>query len=144
MLSQLKNGWDDNRYYRWLQACDKQLRRGKCRPLETDRDAWLTAENVSVHIVCVAETMVTQGIAQWKPDFDPAEPYSEMLVITHPQAVVSWDEICSATAARQAIAQCHVLYLRTQLFIMSIVTSIIMPPLSDTMRWRLRSIQSPL
>ena len=90
--ARLKNGYDDHQYNRWVDDNDEDLRRGKCRPLETDRLKWGTSENILTHQLCVAETLVLNGAAVWNPDFDHTKPEDEMIKVTHPQLVISFDE----------------------------------------------------
>ena len=90
--ARLKNGFDDNQYNRLVNDNDEDLRRGKCRPLETDRLKWGTSENILTHQLCVAETLVLNGAAVWNPDFDHTKPEDEMIKVTHPQLVISFDE----------------------------------------------------
>ncbi len=45
-----------------------------------------------MHQICVAETLVLNGAAVWNAEFDPAKPLDEMIYITHPDLVASFDE----------------------------------------------------
>ena len=65
---------------------------GSNRDLEASRDTWTTSKNALQHYKVLADQLVACGAATWNHDFDYTEPYSEMIHITHPDLIMSFDE----------------------------------------------------
>ena len=91
-LAKFKNGLDYAWFHRWLGRHSDQLSQANARPLEICRETWCTAENMGMHFVQVAELLVRNGAAQWNDDFDFRVRHSQMVNVTHPQLVCSFDE----------------------------------------------------
>ena len=79
----------------WLKSFLKRNKEhvgtGVNRNLEASREAWTTPENVSQHYIVLAEQLVACGAAVWNEAFDGTRG-SEMIFITHPDLILSFDE----------------------------------------------------
>jgi len=92
MLAEVNRGW----YYRFLGRNASLIGTANQRPLEVDRARWSTAKNVGEWYKMVAEILVGLNLAHWNADFDPCAPIgvraSEMIIITKPDRLISFDE----------------------------------------------------
>ena len=70
-------GMTNKVYYKFLDNYDMNTEQTK--PLEKDRDLWLTSKNAEAQYRVWAELAVKNGMAEWNPDFDPSKPYDEMI-----------------------------------------------------------------
>eukprot|EP00873_Tetraselmis_striata_P041961 jgi/Tetstr1/462225/TSEL_000624.t1 len=52
----------------------------------------LTIDNLETYYNVAADIMLNAGVAVRNPDYDPTVPRSEMLIITHPERIFSFDE----------------------------------------------------
>jgi hypothetical protein len=91
-LAKFKNGLDYLWFQRWLARHSDQLAQANARPLEICREEWCTSENMGMHFVQVAELLVRNGAAEWNDHFDFTVPNSQMIHVTHPELVCSFDE----------------------------------------------------
>jgi hypothetical protein len=66
LAARLKHGWDDACYYRWLNANNKQLAVGKCRPLEIDRAKWDQPQHYMVNMVDSAATFASPAAVDFE------------------------------------------------------------------------------
>ena len=85
-LPELSGGW----YNGFLRRQD--LLTGASRPLEITRDLWSTSENVKQYYEVLEKVLLDEGIAERNPAFDPLVPFSEKLLILHPERLMSYDE----------------------------------------------------
>ena len=90
--ARFKNGVGRRWYKKWLKQNSEVLTKAKARPLELVRAKWNTAKNLGLYYVNIAELVVQNGIGVWNPDFDPEVAYSPMVLITHPELFISYDE----------------------------------------------------
>lgn len=65
---------------------------GTERPLEITRAEWCTPENLEQYFKNAANVFVKAGVATRYPDFNPDQEGSEMVLITHPERIASFDE----------------------------------------------------
>jgi hypothetical protein len=65
---------------------------GPLRPMELTIAEWFTTENLERYFDVAKDVRVTAGVAIVNPDFDPDEPHSEPIFITHPERISSYDE----------------------------------------------------
>ena len=65
---------------------------GNQSPIETTRAAWLTPANLEGYYDVAAEMLVDAGIAHRVEGFDRAQAYAVMLIIDHPERMLSYDE----------------------------------------------------
>lgn len=82
----------DDWYYGYLDRYD--MSSDDTKPLESDRDLWLTSKNAEKQYAVWAGIAVRNGMAELNPDFDPDKPYDEM-IIWYPSALprlLSMDE----------------------------------------------------
>ncbi len=79
-------GW----YQNWLRR--QNMHTGAERPLELTRQEWLSPDNLEKYFKVAAEIMVTAGVAEPNPDYDPTKPYDEVIFITRPWLIASFDE----------------------------------------------------
>jgi hypothetical protein len=52
----------------------------------------MTEENWETYYNIAADVLVKEGVAELNLNYDSAKPYSEMLTITHPERIFSFDE----------------------------------------------------
>ena len=62
------------------------------RPLDQTRDKWYTEENLELYFVVAKYLPVDAGVAIINPNFDSNIPYSQEILITHPERICSYDE----------------------------------------------------
>jgi hypothetical protein len=79
-------GW----YKGWLKQIEFST--GVLRPLGQTRREWFTPENLATYFEVVRVVMLDVGVDVRKPDYDPEIPYSEEILITHPERIRSYDE----------------------------------------------------
>jgi len=82
----------DQWYYAWLDRFDMST--DDTKPLESDRDLWLTSKNAEKQYAVWAGIAIRNGMAERNPNFDPDKPYDEM-IIWYPSALaklISMDE----------------------------------------------------
>ena len=89
-LPELTKGW----YSGFLRRQD--LLTGSSRPLEITREKWTTSENVKAHYEVLEKLLLEEGIAEPNPDFDPLLPFSEPILILHPERLLSYDETAAS------------------------------------------------
>lgn len=77
---------------RWLKRTRADLTYTYNRALDANRARWCTPENIALHFVILAEVCVANGVAVWNKDFDYKDQESEMVYITHPALLMSFDE----------------------------------------------------
>ena len=65
-------------YYKFLDNFD--LNTEQTKPLEKDRDLWLTSSNAKLQYSVWAELAVKNGMAKWNPAYDPTKPYDELIL----------------------------------------------------------------
>jgi hypothetical protein len=65
---------------------------GPLRPLEQTRDKWNTEENLELYFAVARDLLLDAGVAIINPDFDPTIPYSQEILIIHPERICSYDE----------------------------------------------------
>ena len=65
-------------YYKFLDNFD--LNTEQTKPLEKDRDLWLTSSNAKLQYSVWAELAVKNGMAKWNPAYDPTKPYDEVIL----------------------------------------------------------------
>ena len=65
---------------------------GTLRPLEMTRAEWWTEENLACYYEIAEGVLRKAGVAEINQDYDPHVPYSEPLIITHPERILSYDE----------------------------------------------------
>ena len=65
---------------------------GSVRPLEMTRAEWFTEDNLRTYYDVAAGVLTIAGVAEPNTSFNPNLPYSEQLIITHPERIVSFDE----------------------------------------------------
>jgi len=89
---EVDRGW----YYRFLGRHANLLGTANQRPLEADRARWSTAKNVGDWYQMLAESLVDLGLAEWNADYDRDAAVgtraSELIIITKPDRVISFDE----------------------------------------------------
>ena len=92
LLKEVSSGW----YYRFLRWHSNAVGTANQRPLEADRAKWSTARNIGEWYEMVAETLVQLKLAMWNADFDAnaaaGTPSSELIILTKPDRVLSFDE----------------------------------------------------
>ena len=79
-------GW----YRGWLKRME--FTTGKLRPLEQTRAEWHTEENLAAYFDVARDVLLNAGVAELNPEYDPDVPYSEEIIITHPERICSYDE----------------------------------------------------
>jgi len=86
------NGVTNDWYYSFLDSKDCAV--GDTRPLESDRDLWLTSKNAEAQYAVWAEIALRNKMAVPNPAFDPNKPYDEMIHWTSDglSRLVSMDE----------------------------------------------------
>ena len=90
-------GW----YRKFLQRTG--MTTGTERPLEITRGEWLTEENLQRYYEVAEGVLLKAGVAVPNPDYDAAVPFSQPILITRPERIVSFDESrleldCTATS----------------------------------------------
>ena len=79
-------GW----YRKFLERTE--MLTGTERPLEITRAEWLTVDNLQRYFEVAEGVLLQAGVAARNPDYDPDVPYSEPVLITLPERIVSFDE----------------------------------------------------
>ena len=72
------NGVTDHWYYAFLDRWD--MNTSDTKPLESDRDLWLTSTNAEKQYAVWAGIAVRNSLAVLNPTFDPTVPFSEMII----------------------------------------------------------------
>ncbi len=62
------------------------------RPLELTRQEWISHVNLEKYFKVAVEIMVNVGVAEPNPEYDPTMPYDEVIFITRPWLIASFDE----------------------------------------------------
>ena len=65
---------------------------GAQRPLEMTRHEWYTEDNLKTYYDVAVGVLLTAGVAERNPAYEPTEPFSEEILITRPDRIVSFDE----------------------------------------------------
>ena len=55
------------------------------RPLEMTRAEWLTVDNLRKYYNTAEGVQLKAGVAERNPDYDSEDPYSQSILITHPE-----------------------------------------------------------
>eukprot|EP00873_Tetraselmis_striata_P014248 jgi/Tetstr1/434512/TSEL_023604.t1 len=62
---------------------------GHLRPLEMARHEWQTEQNLADYYEVAKDVLLKAGVARVNPDFQPNVPYSQEILITHPEGITS-------------------------------------------------------
>jgi hypothetical protein len=62
------------------------------RPLEMARHEWLTEQSLADYYKVAKGVLLKAGVARVNPDFQPDVPYSQEILITHPERIIGYDE----------------------------------------------------
>ena len=65
---------------------------GTVRPLEITRSEWLTEENLATYYDVAEGVLLNAGVAVRNTAYVPGEPFSQSILITRPERIVSFDE----------------------------------------------------
>ena len=68
------------------------LETGAFSPLEMTRAEWLTPDNLKVYYETAEGVLLKAGVAERNQHYDPKDPYSQSIIITHPERIASFDE----------------------------------------------------
>jgi hypothetical protein len=79
-------GW----YIDWLKRMD--FTTGVLRSLEQTRSELFTAENLAIYFDVARDVLLYDGVSTRNPDYDLEIPYSEEILIKHPERICSYDE----------------------------------------------------
>jgi hypothetical protein len=86
LLHDLTDGW----YRGFLRRMNWTT--GHMTPIETTREAWLTPDNLEKYYDTAAKLICDAGIGHMNPAYNPNEPYGLMVIIDHPERMLSYDE----------------------------------------------------
>lgn len=65
---------------------------GTVRPLEMTRAEWFTSDNLKQYFEVAAQVLIDAGVAVANRRYEAGTPYSEPIVIIHPERICSYDE----------------------------------------------------
>jgi len=77
-------------YHGWLRRME--FLTGALRPLKLTTKELYTAENLATYLNVSKGVILKAGVAVVNPDYDPEVPYSQEILIIHPDRICSYDE----------------------------------------------------